>query len=161
MIQVLLIHAGKIPHYRVPIYNYLSAYLHDYGFSLKVISDGIQTDNPHALNFQFTPMPLSTISIARFLNRHETDVIIDFMELRNSYLFPTYLIAKFLMGKKMIYWGQGRDLADTRSVFKNFAYALEQSLCDAIIIYASHLQKYLPSIFHKKTCIANNTLCNE
>ena len=49
MIHVLLIHAGKIPHYRVPIYNYLSAYLKDYGFSLSVISDGLQQSSPHTI----------------------------------------------------------------------------------------------------------------
>ncbi len=34
MIRVLLIHAGIIPHYRVPIYSYLSSYLKRYGFDL-------------------------------------------------------------------------------------------------------------------------------
>jgi len=161
MIKVLLIHAGKVPHYRVPIYNYLSAYLKDYGFSLTVISDCIQPDNPHAVNFEFTAMPLSTSTIAQFVNRNHTDIIIDYMELRHRYLFPTYLIVKLLMRKKMIYWGQGLDLANTEAPIKNFAYAIEQGMCDAIILYADHLKKYLPKRYHKKTFIANNTLCNE
>jgi len=161
MIRVLLIHAGKIPHYRIPIYSYLSTYLKDYGFSLAVISDGIQSDNPHAVDFEFTAIPLSTSSIAQFIKHHRTDVIIDYMELRHRYLFPTYLVAKMLMGKKMIYWGQGLDLANTNAPIKNFAYAVEQGMCDAIILYAEHLKKYLPKRFHKKTFVANNTLCNE
>ena len=103
MIRVLLIHPGIIPHYRVPIYGYLSSYLKSYGFNFIVISDGIQADKPHIINFQYKEMPLSILSIAQFIMRQKIDVIIDFMELRNLYLFPTYLIAKGLLGLKMIY----------------------------------------------------------
>lgn len=159
--RLLLIHAGWIPHYRVPVYNHLSRYLEEHGFSLAVISDGIQSDNPYAVDFSFTALPLSTLAIVQHLLLHEVDIIIDYMELRHRYLFPTYLMAKILMGKKMIYWGQGCDLADTNSRIKNLAYALEQSMCDAIILYAEHLKKYVPVRFHKKIFIANNTIYNE
>ena len=158
MIRVLLIHPDIIPHYRVPIYGYLSSYLKSYGFELVVVSDGIQATKPHNINFQYTEMSLSVLSIARFLVRQKIDVIIDFMELRNLYLFPTYFIAKGLLRLKMIYWGQGRDLLDAKARIKNLAYAFEQSMCDAIILYAEHLKKYIPKLFHKKTFIANNTL---
>lgn len=158
MIRVLIIHPGIIPHYRVPIYGYLNSYLKSYGFNLIVISDGIQADKPHAINFQYKEMPLSIVSIARFLLRQKIDIIIDFMELRNLYLFPTYLIAKGILGRKMIYWGQGRDLLDAHARLKNFAYATEQAMCDAIILYAEHLKKYIPKRFHKKAFVANNTL---
>jgi len=159
MIRVLLIHADKIPHYRVPIYGYLSKYLKDYGFDFIVTSDGIDSGNPHTIEFQYAEMPLSTLSIGRFLYRHQFDVIIDYMELRHLYLFPTYFIAKGLLGQKMIYWGQGRDLLDTETRIKNFAYATEQAMCDAIILYAEHLKKYVPERFHNKVFVANNTLC--
>ena len=158
MIRVLLIHPGIIPHYRVPIYGYLSSYLKSYGFNCIVISDGIQADTQHIINFQYEEMPLSILSIARFIRRQKIDVIIDFMELRNLYLFPTYFIAKGLLGLKMIYWGQGRDLLDADARLKNLAYATEQAMCDAIILYAEHLKKYIPKRFHKKAFVANNTL---
>jgi glycosyltransferase involved in cell wall biosynthesis len=159
MIRVLLIHADNIPHYRVPIYSYLAKYLERYGFSLMVLSDGIQSDNPHEITFQLAEMPLSTIKIARFIYEKHIDIIIDYMELRHLYLFPTYLIAKGIMRKKIIYWGQGCDLADTKAIIKNLAYATEQSLSNAIILYAEHLKKYVPGCLHKKVFIANNTLC--
>ena len=158
MIRVLLIHPGIIPHYRVPIYGYLSSYLKGYGFDFIVISDGIQADKPHTMDFQYEEIPLSILRIAQFIMRQKIDVIIDFMELRNLYLFPTYLIAKGLLRLKMIYWGQGRDLLDANSRLKNFAYATEQAMCDAIILYAEHLKKYIPKRFYKKTFVANNTL---
>jgi glycosyltransferase involved in cell wall biosynthesis len=158
MIRVLLIHPGIIPHYRVPIYGYLNSYLKGYGFNFMVISDGIQADKPHVINFQYKEMPLSILSIARFILRQKIDIIIDFMELRHLFLFPTYLIAKGLLRLKMIYWGQGRDLLDVDARLKNFAYATEQAMCDSIILYAEHLKKYILQRFHKKAFVANNTL---
>ena len=159
MTRVLLIHAGRIPHYRIPIYSYLSSDLLQYNFDLFVISDSIQPDNPHSIDFKFVEMPLSTFKIAQFVDHEKIDVIIDYMELRHLYLFPTYFITKCLMRKKMIYWGQGCDLADTKAWGKNLAYAIELFLCDAIILYAEHLIKYTPKYLHKKVFIANNTLC--
>ena len=123
------------------------------------MSDGIQKDNPHIIDFQCKEMHLSFLSIIRFIFNHKIDVIIDYMELRHLYLFPVYLIAKGILRRKMIYWGQGRDLLDTEARLKNLAYATEQAMCDAIILYAEHLKKYVPSRFHKKVFIANNTLC--
>lgn len=154
----MLIHADKIQHYRIPIYNYLAEYLKRYGYNFTVLSDGIQADNPHKVDFQFTEMPLSIVKIVRFIHERHIDIIIDYMELRHLYLFPTYIITKGLMRKKIIYWGQGCDLADTKSKIKNLAYAIEQSLSDAIILYAEHLKKYVPAFLHKKIFVANNTL---
>jgi glycosyltransferase involved in cell wall biosynthesis len=157
--RVLLIHAGKIPHYRIPIYSFLAEYLKSDGFDFLVLSDGIQADNPHKIDFQCAETPLSTLSIARFVNERKIDIIIDFMGLRNLYLFPTYLFAKGIMRKKIIYWGQGCDLLDPKAPIKNLAYAIEQASSDAIILYAEHLRKYIPTRLHKKIFVANNTLC--
>ncbi len=159
MIRVLLLHGGSIPHYRVPVYGYLSSYLRRYGFDLIVTSGKIQTDNPHAIEFQYVEMPLSVLSIARLIYRQQIDVIILFVHIRHLYLFPTYLVAKGLLGRKMVWWGQGRDLADRDARIKNLAYAIEHALCDSIILYADHLKKYVAQRFHKKLFIANNTLC--
>jgi len=156
--KVLLIHTGKIPHYRVAIYNYLFTSLKKDGFELIVLSDGIQVDNPHEVLFRFIEMPLSTFGIVRVISKEQVSIIIDFMGLRDLYLFPTYIIAKGILRKKIIYWGQGRDLLDADSLFKNIAYAIEQTLCDAIILYADHLKKYVPRYLQKKIFIANNTL---
>jgi glycosyltransferase involved in cell wall biosynthesis len=158
MVRVLLIHAGIIPHYRVPIYGCLSRYLENDNFNLTVISDGIQTDNPHAIDFQYEVIPLSAISITRFVLQRKIDVIIDYMELRHLYLFPTYFIAKGLLRRKIIYWGQGRDLLDPEARIKNMAYTAELAMSDAIILYAERLKKYVPKKFHQKIFVANNTL---
>jgi glycosyltransferase involved in cell wall biosynthesis len=57
----------------------------------------------------------------------------------------------------MIYWGQGLNLANPKSI-RNVPYQIEHFLCDGIILYAEHLKKHVASRFHRKTFVANNTL---
>ena len=158
MYRVLLLHSESIPHYRVPIYGYLSNYLRQYDFHLVVASDGIQRNNPHPVEFEYQEMRMATPSIALLIWKRQIDTVILFVDMRHLYLFPTYLIAKGLLRRKMIYWGQGLDLAKPRAI-KKFAYVIEHILCDSIILYAEHLKKYIVPRFHKKTFVANNTLC--
>jgi glycosyltransferase involved in cell wall biosynthesis len=158
MTRVLLLHGKPIPHYRVPIYGYLGKYLKQYDFDLLVTSKGIQADNPHEVTFNYEEMPISACSIARLVIRRQIDVVILFVDMGHAYLFPTYLITKGLLRRKIVYWGQGLDLAKPRAL-KNLAYVLEHILCDSLILYAEHLKKYISPRFHKKTFVANNTLC--
>jgi glycosyltransferase involved in cell wall biosynthesis len=158
MKRVLLLHGGIIAHYRVPIYGYLSNYLKRYGFELIVASDEIQSLTPDAIKFQYFKMHLSVLSIARLIHRQQIDIIIDYLELKHLYLFPTHFVAKWILNKKMITWGHARDLLDTDAMIKNLAYAAHQSGCAAIILMAEHLKKYVPGRFHKKVFISNNTL---
>lgn len=158
MIRVLLLHADDLPHYRVPIYGYLSKHLSSYGFDLTVASDSIQQDNPHPVEFSFVPGTFSIISIAKLLYRVRPHVVIMFVGMRHLYLFPTYILAKGLLRLKMVWWGQGRDLADRDALVKNVAYGAEHALCDAIILYADHLKQYVAKRFHPKIFVAANTL---
>jgi glycosyltransferase involved in cell wall biosynthesis len=158
MISVLLVHAGTIPHYRLPIYNFLGKYLKKYNFELFVVSNGIQPGAPDIIEFKYTALKLSALTIAKHVKNNRIDIMIDYMELKHRYLFPTYLIVKGMMRKKIIYWGQGRDLLDAESKIKNLAYFMEQSFCDAIILYADFLKKFIAKYLQKKTFIANNTL---
>src|SRR5215472_1177500 len=111
MPRVLLLHGGNIPHYRVPIYGYLSRYLKSCGLELLVTSSAIQKDNLHAIEFEYIEMPLSALNIGRLIYRKQIDVVIMFVDMRHPYLFLTYLITKALLGRKMVWWGQGKDLA--------------------------------------------------
>jgi glycosyltransferase involved in cell wall biosynthesis len=158
MVRVLIIHGGFIPHYRVPIYGYLSRYLKNYGFDVFVISDGLQSGDHHTIEFKYTHIHLSVLNIVKFIHRYKIDIVIGFMNLKHLYLFPTYLIARVFMGRKIIYWGHGRDLLDKGRNIKIVAYTAEHAMCNAIILYAEHLKKYVPKHLHKKVFIANNTL---
>ena len=82
MIRVLLVHAGLIPHYRIPPYGLLSQYLKLYGFELTVASDGIEAGAKDSIEFPFAPMHLSAMKIARFIYRQKIDVIIGHMGLK-------------------------------------------------------------------------------
>jgi glycosyltransferase involved in cell wall biosynthesis len=158
MIRVLLLHGGEVPHYRVPVYNHLSAYLRERSFALAVASEGIQPGNPTAVQFDFVQMRLSARSVGHVLRRGGYDVLIMFVNIRHRYLFPVYLVAKGILRRKLVWWGQGRDLAQPDAILKNAAYATEHALCDAIILYAEHLKKYVAARFRHKVFIANNTL---
>ncbi len=150
VLRVLLLHGGQIPHYRVPVYNHLSHYLAERSFALTVTSEQIQPGNATPVQFEFVPMHMSARTIARLVWRGKFDVVIMFVDLRHLYLFPVYLAVKGILRRKMVWWGQGRDLAKPNAILKNAAYATEHALCDAIILYAEHLKKYVAHRFHHK-----------
>lgn len=158
MIRVLLLHSGQLPHYRVPVYNHLSRYLGGRSYHLTVASEQIQPGNPTPVEFNFVGMRLSAGSISRLVWRGKFDVVIMFVDMRHLYLFPVYLTVKGILGRKMVWWGQGRDLAHPNALLKNAAYGTEHALCDSIILYAEHLKKYVSPRVHHKTFFANNTL---
>lgn len=158
MTRVLLLHGGQIPHYRVPVYNYLSRYLRERAFDLTLMSEAVQPGNPTAIEFPYVEVPISAGRVGRLMQRGQYDVLIVFVNMRHWYLFPVYAVAKGILRKRMIWWGQGRDLLDPNSRLKNTAYALEHLLCDAILLYAEHLRKYVARRFQHKVFVANNTL---
>jgi glycosyltransferase involved in cell wall biosynthesis len=159
MLKVLLINQEKVPHYRVPIYNYLSEYLKKQGCALTVVSKGTQDGSPHLVQFDHKTIPLSFLPLARLILQATPDVIIYWVRLRHLYLFPILILAKILR-IKTIYWGHGTDLGGQKALWlKQFANSIEYSMSDALVLYAEHLLKHLNTKFHRKTFIANNTLC--
>jgi len=156
--RVLLLHGGHIPHYRVPVYNSLALYLRERTFALSVTSEGIQPGNPTEVQFDYTQMHLTARNISQMVWRGKFDVVIMFVDMRHVYLFPVYMAVKGILRRKMVWWGQGRDLANPNAMLKNAAYGTEHALCDSIILYAEHLKKYVARRFHRKIFVANNTL---
>ena len=156
--RVLLLHGGEVPHYRVPVYNHLSRYLRERLFDLTVASERIQPGNTTEIEFEFVPTPLSTSSIVRLVWQRKIDVVIMFVDMRHLYVFPVYLVVKGLLRRRMVWWGQGRDLARPNAVLKNIAYGTEHAICDSIILYAEHLKKYIAPRYRGKVFVANNTL---
>ncbi len=157
MTRVVLINQGGIPHYRIAVYGYLSQYLEWDGFGLTVVSSGIEKRMEQNVHFDHRTIPLSFFGISRLLQDLRPDVVILWVNLKNLYLFPVIAVAKML-GSKVIYWGHGRDLQDKEARIKNLAYVLEHLLCDAIILYAEHLKKYVAAACYSKIFVANNTL---
>lgn len=161
MKNVFLINQDKTPHYRVPIYNHLSAYLEKQGYALTVVSEGTEEGCAHPVEFAHKDIPLSFPSLARLILEHKPDAVIFWVGLPHLYLFPILFLVK-LLGKKAIYWGHGSDWAQRsilRRQLQTYANNLQYALCDALILYAEHQKKHLSCRWDRKIFVANNTLC--
>jgi glycosyltransferase involved in cell wall biosynthesis len=155
--SVFLIHYNIVPHYRIPIYNYLANHLENDGFSLTVVTEGFQKGGSDSISHNNIQIELSTISLTRLLIKYKPHILIFFVGLKHPYLFPTLAIGK-IFGMKTIHWGHGRDLEHPEARMKNFLYGLEQTLHNAIILYSESLKKHLWKNAQKKSFVANNTI---
>jgi len=156
--RVLLVNQNTIPHFRYSVYQYLSEYLWERGFSLRVLAGSPKARQDRSVGFELLEMPLSALSIARLVRAERIDVLISWVDMKHLFLFPMYLCVKGVLGRKVVYWGQGRDLLDRDAQVKNILYWAEQLLCDGIILYSDHLRKYISGQFQKKVFVANNTI---
>jgi glycosyltransferase involved in cell wall biosynthesis len=154
---VLLIHKVEVQHYRVPVYNYLTECLKKAGFELTVVSERLEPDTPHLVEFDFIPTPLRLWPLAKLVWKKRPDAIILFVGINSLYLFPLMLIAR-LLSVRTLYWGHGRDLMRPNAFFKNLAYTFQHWLCDAIILYGEHLRALVSPRQRHKVFVANNTL---
>lgn len=155
MKNVLLISSDKIPHYRVPVYNYLSQYFKKYQFILTVGSEGVQEDCPHTIRFLYEETDLSFKNLKKLFLCKKPDVAIFWLG-PHLYMLPVLVLAK-LLDIKVIHWGHRRPMPPFAFI-KYLVYNLEHWVDDAVILYAEQLRKYVCGCFHKKTYIANNTL---
>lgn len=155
MKNIVLINRREIPHYRVPVYNHLSEYLKKYEFALVVVSEDVQEDNPHAIQFQHKKMRLCFTNLKRFFVSTKPDAVI-FWVGPHPYMFAVLLLAK-LLKIKVIHWGHRRPMPPNAFI-KSLVYNFEHWVDDAIILYAEHLRKHVYNPFQPKTFVANNTL---
>jgi len=158
MKKVLLINQGETPHYRVPVYNYLSAYLEKRDYSLIVTSERTQKGNTHRIEFDQREVSQNFLKLTSLVLELDPDIIIYWVNLKYLFLFPMLVFTK-LLRKKIVYWGHGTDLSGKGAMeLKNLAYSLEFLICDSLILYAEHLKLNIKDCFYPKTFIANNTL---
>jgi glycosyltransferase involved in cell wall biosynthesis len=158
MKNILLINQGKIPHYRVPVYNYLNNYLRKYQFNLTIVAEGVQEGNSHNTCYVFRNIHLSFMSLKRLFVDERPDAVI-FWVGPHPYIFPVLILANFLK-IKVIHWGHRRPMPPTifNTFIKNFVYNFEHWMDDGVILYAEQLKKYVWKRFQSKVFIANNTL---
>jgi glycosyltransferase involved in cell wall biosynthesis len=158
MTRVVLINQEKVPHYRVPVYNYLSEYLAARKFALTVVSEGVQAGTTHEVRFDHRVVRLTLLPLVRDLIAVDPDIVIYWVRLRHLYLFPLLVLLKILR-KRIVYWGHGSDLGKQMGgAMRRAANNIEYLVSDALIIYAEHLKAHVPARFHRKSFVANNTL---
>lgn len=155
MKNVFLINTGKIPHYRVPVYGYLSDYLKQHQFRLVVISEGVQEGNPNVIQFPSIFVRLCFSNLSGMLINRRPDAVI-FWVGPHFYMFPLLILARFLK-IRVIHWGHRRPVPP-HVFFKRTVYNIEHWLDNAIIIYSEELRKHIWRCFQKKTYVAINTL---
>ena len=155
MKNILLINKDKIPHYRVPVYNYLAEYLEKYTFILTVVAEGIQETNLHNIRFHYREIRLSFTTLMRLFINIKPDAVIFWVDPQ-LYMFPVLLISKILK-IRVIHWGHRRPM-HPHVFIKKLVYNFEHWIDDAVILYAEQLRKYVFNCFQSKTFIANNTL---
>jgi glycosyltransferase involved in cell wall biosynthesis len=157
MKRVLLIHQGRIQHYRVPVYNYLHEYLARNGFDLTVVSEGVQDGCDCNPTFPLHQMPLRLFGLATFTVHEKPDAVILFVNHRNKYLFPLILFLK-IVKVKSVTWTHGLDLQRKHLKFSALLHHLEHFLCDGILLYAGHISGQIMASQRGKISVANNTL---
>jgi glycosyltransferase involved in cell wall biosynthesis len=159
MNDVMLIHDDKmqLPIYRVHIYRYLREFLKANNYNLTIIADGVFASAINPLDFPLYRMKLGLGTLIRLVRNHNPRVCILVVNHSKSYFFP-FLIYLRIKNIKAITWTHGVNLQRKNSKLSEFAHYLEHELCNAIILYADHLKRYIAKSHRSKVFVANNTL---
>jgi glycosyltransferase involved in cell wall biosynthesis len=155
MKKILLINRGELPHYRVPVYNYLSDYLKKNNYFMTVVSENMEDGQPHSVRFPYRKSQLGFTYLLRLLTREKTDIAI-FWTNPSINMAAVLFLAK-LLKIKIIHWGHRRPQPPYEFI-KYLICNCEHWIDDAVILYADHLKKYVFKCFQEKTFVANNTL---
>lgn len=158
MKKVLLVHNDKdnvVLHYRVKVYSYLSRFLKKNGWGLSVICS---KKDDEICDFNYHLADITIRNVIQFALTNKVTTVILFMNMKRWRLFPL-MIALRLLGKKVIYWGHGKNLQDESNIVKNFLYKIAFLLSTNVLVYNKEsIKKYIPAIWHKKSYYANNSI---
>ncbi|MBN1126158.1 MAG: glycosyltransferase family 4 protein [Sedimentisphaerales bacterium] len=154
--RVLLLHAGIVQHYRVPIYNYFAKRFEEDNISFLIACESIQSDHLSLCNVTSHKINMNLWSWLAVVRKVRPEVVILFTGIHNYFVFPFILAMQFL-NIKVIYWGHGINLTHKNSWRP--VYCLLHRFCHAIILYGDHLRQNIAKRYWRKIFIANNTLC--
>jgi len=153
--KIFLINDGIVPHYRVPVYNYLSEYLRKYDRSLVVISGGVQKRSPFSMSCEHISTSMRFTVLVGLILKFRPDAIILWTSPRLVY--SSIILFVKIFGVKIIHWGHRRPLPPF-TLAKKISYNLEHLFDNAIILYSNNMREYVFSLFQRKVFVANNTL---
>ena len=153
--KALLI-SNRIFHYRVEVYNYFRKEFLKHRIQFEVLSDEIQ-QGTERVDFPLHILPRTYPSYRRKINAIGPDLVIFFLHLKNTSVFPLYLYCR---RKKIrtIFWGHGINLGTPENRIKQLFYNYLHRKSDAILLYAPDQLKFIRPEFHPKTHIAYNTI---
>lgn len=156
MRNILLI-SSKIYHYRVSIYNYLNHKLNQLGYDLVVITNSLQKEIPHKVDFKLVVKPFCFRDYKKEIMIFNPVVVIFFLRMKDCLIWPLLFWLRS-MKIKTIYWAHGVNLQTPNNIFKNVFFGILHALSDSIVLYSKNEKKYVNSKYHDKVFIANNTI---
>lgn len=156
MRRVLLI-SNKVFHYRVSNYNYFTRRFRELGWDFCVRANELERSNPYPPQFDFKEMPFVFGDYKREIERLKPDVVILFLHLKNTIIFPLIHWLK-LRGIPVVYWNKGVNLEVSHQWLRNLPFYYVHSLCDAIVLYSQHEVKDIRPGNRHKVFVANNTV---
>lgn len=156
MRNIVLI-SSKIYHYRVSIYNYLNRKLNSLGYELVVITNELQKENPHKVDFTLLIQPFCFSDYKREILRLNPVVVIFFLRIKDFIIWPLLFWLKS-KNVKTIYWAHGVNLQTPNNIFKNVFFGILHAVSDSIVLYSRNEKKYVNPKYHYKVFIANNTI---
>lgn len=156
MKKILLV-SNKVHHYRVSNYNYFTERFREEGWEFFVRANEMQKSNPYLPGFDFRELPFHFFQYKKEIERIKPDVVILFLHLKNSILWP---LVHWLKMRRIpvVYWNKGINLEVRNPWFRNHFFYYIHSLCDALILYSRYeINDILPKNRHK-IFVANNTI---
>jgi len=173
-INILIAHQSSLPHYRIDFYNSLSNLAKQWGFSVvydrennsnfykeKINEESFKFGICETKSYIITKTVLFQDFVKHCFFAYDGFVVEDAI---NNLSYPLgFLLAKFT-GKKIIFWGHGRDINILR---KKSVYKIKERLkkimvkrADGYLAYTSGVKDYLcrQGINTDKIFVLNNTI---
>jgi len=153
--KVLLI-SNKIFHYRIAVYNDFYMQFLKKEIQFEVLADEIQESDEH-IEFSLHIAQRSYPVYKKLLKEIKPEVVIFFLHLKDSTIFPLYFFCR-MNNIKIIYWAHGINIMTPDHKLKNLIFNYVHKKSDAIILYSPNELKFVKSKYHFKTQIASNTI---
>jgi len=155
--KTVLLVSNRVMHYRVPVYNYLHRRFRECGWDFSVLSDELQKENPHSLDFGFKEVPLEFSRYKREIEQMNPDVVITFLRLKDLTVWP---LVHWLKARRtpVAFWMKAMNYDKPTSRSSRLMYRYMQSLVDGLILYSVRELDILRPGIRRKAFAANNTV---
>jgi len=149
--------SNMVYHYRVPVYNHFNKRLQSIGYELVVLTERLQRDNPHPVEFSLIEEPFDFPKYKSAIERTAPAIVMLFLHIKDFVVWPLLAWLK-LRRIKVIYWNHGINLETPNNFLKKSIYRIFHSTADAIVLYSRNEQKHIARKHWSKLFVANNTI---